>query len=264
MIKLPKFRNLFFGGPCKAVLLLISPVLIILIFSSCLTSASKAEEYYAIGTAYMELQKYAEAESWLNKAKFHQTTKMASIFNLGRIAYETGRYKEALSHFEQIAAIDSENISALRAAAYTSIRMEDMEKAALYYEKVLSLVPESHDEGLNYAIVLMAMDRAPEAEELLKRFNNTENPDALLVLARSQKAQSKVEAADAYSASLSKKDNPVVRAEYAAYLLEAGHKDKALAEYKLVLEKISDDKKEEIKKIIEELETDGKSGSEAK
>ena len=243
-------------------------LLVLLAFSllSCITSASKAEEYYAIGNAYLDLKKYADAENWFNKAKFHKSTKTASEYNLGRIAYETGRYKEAAEYFYQIVKADGENITALKAIAYTYIKLEEPEKAASYYRIILDLVPESYDEGYNYALVLMALGEAEEAEKALVKFNNTESPEALLVLARSQKQQSKVEAADAYSASLLKRDDPLVRAEYAVYLAERGLYAKALEEYGKALGsgKLSEDKKAEIERAVEQLKTDAQSGTEAK
>lgn len=240
---------------------LAAPVVILLVavsLLSCITSASVAEEYYALGSAYLELKKYPEAESWFNKSKFHKSTKTASIYNLGRIAYETGRYKEAASCFEQIIKSDNENISALKAAAYTHIKLEDLEKASLYYGIILRLVPESHDDGYNYALVLMAMGKAEEAEAILVKYNNTENPDALLVLARSLRQQGRAEAADAYSASLLKREDAAIRAEYASYLAENGMAEKALEEYRNALEtgKFSAEKKEEIEKAMEVLEAD--------
>ena len=74
-------------------------LLLSFLYSSCLTSASKAEEYYALGNAYFELKKYAEAESWFTRSKFHKNTKIASVYHLGCIAYETGRYREAADCF---------------------------------------------------------------------------------------------------------------------------------------------------------------------
>ena len=232
---------------------------------SCISSAAKAEEYYALGSAYFELKKYAEAENWFSKAKFHKSTNIASIYYLGRIAYETGRYREAESYFEQILKVDGENITALKAAAYTCIKLEELDKASSYYWKVLELVPESYDEGYNYAVVLMALGRAEEAEKVLVSYNNTESPEALLIMARSLRQQGKVEAADYYNTSLIKQDDPVVRSEYAAYLAEMGLSEKALEEYQKALEneKLNDTKKEEILNAIELLEGNGKSSTEA-
>jgi predicted Zn-dependent protease len=227
-----------------------------LIFFSCASSAYKAEEYYSLGIAYFELQKYAEAEQWFNKAKFNPSTKIASEYYLGCISYETGSYGEALVYFEMILAKDPENITALKAAAYTAIRTEELEKSASYYRRILDMVPESYDEGYNYALVLLSMNQSEEAERILVKYNNTENPEALLLLARAQKEQKKPEASDAYSASLLKNDNPRVRMEYAQFLADQGLPAKALEQYKLALESegLADEQKEEIQNAIKELE----------
>jgi len=244
--------------------------LFLLLLPSCLTSPAKAEEYFNLGMAYFELQKYVQAENWFNKSKFHSLTRTASEYNLGRVAYETGRYREAKHYFERIIDRDGENITALKAAAYTCIKLKEFDNAENYYRRVLELVPESHDEGYNYALVLMAMGKAEDAEnvliahtDILNPDNNMENTKALLLMARAQKKQGKPEAADAYNACLQKEDNPVVRAEYAEYLAETGHTDKALKEYHLVLEnsKIDEEKKQEIQQAITALETNGESGS---
>lgn len=222
---------------------------------SCITSAAKAEEYYALGSGYLELKKYAEAENWFTKSKFHKSTKIASEYNLGVIAYETGRYREAASYFEQIVKLDMENITALKAAAYTCIKLDELDKAAFYYQLVLNLLPESHDEGYNYAVVLMAMGKAEEAENVLVKYNNVENPKALLVLARSLKQQNKAEAADAYNTCLLKNDNPLIRIEYASYLAEIGLTGEAEEEYRKAIDKgnFSREKIEIIEKAIDLL-----------
>ena len=234
--------------------------------ASCVSSVARAEEYYALGMAYFELKKYAEAETWFQKAQFHRATKTASEYYLGRIAYETGRYERAAACFERIISRDEENITALKAAAYTCIKLEELGKAEAYYARILKLVPESYDDGYNYALVLLALGKAEDAEGVLAKYNNTENPKALLVLARAQKQQGKPEAADAYSASLLKEDDPEVRAEFAAYLAEMGLTARALGEYRRALEsdKLTNEKKEEINEALTQLETDGQGGAETK
>ncbi|MDR0600721.1 MAG: tetratricopeptide repeat protein [Treponema sp.] len=208
---------------------------------SCLTSA-RAEEFYALGTAYFDLKKYDEAEKWFGKAKFHRRTRNASEYNLGRIAYEKNRYGDALRHFEWILGKDPKNVMALRAAAYAAIKNGDLEKAETYYDQVLTLVPESYDEGYNYALVLMALDKAPEAEAVLVKYKNAENADALYLLARAQKKQGKPEAADTFRACLLKSSSPRIRFDYGEFLEEQGFYAKALNEYKRVLDDSSQDK----------------------
>jgi tetratricopeptide (TPR) repeat protein len=250
----------YFKNTVKYALLMFA----IAFFVSCASQAAKAEEYFSLGTAYFELQKYAEAESWFNRAKFHRTTKTASEYNLGRIAFETGRYREAKTYFERIIRADGENVTALRAAAYACIKLEELEQAGEYYRRILELVPESYDSGFNYALILLALGKAEEAESVLLKYN-TEDPKALVVLARAQKQQGKPEALDAYSASLVQDDDPAVRAEFAAYLEESGLRDKALAEYRRALEhsKLTETQKKEIQAAMAALETEVEGGAKA-
>ena len=259
-------RRRFFAAPARSFSPRFFPALVLAlccsqVFLSCVSSAARAEEFYALGMAYFELRKYDEAAAWLEKAKFHRATRAASEYNLGRVAYERGRYGEAARYFEALVEEDGENLTALRDAAYTYIKLEEPEKAALHYRKILDLVPDSSDDGYNHALVLLALGRAAEAEEILVKYNNTENPRALLLLARAQRKEGKPEAADAYSASLLKENNPVVRAEYAACLAEAGLSARALDEYRRALEGAAEADREAIRAAIAALEADVKGGS---
>jgi tetratricopeptide (TPR) repeat protein len=199
---------------------------------------ASAEEYYTLGMAYFELGKYEEAEQWLNRARRVDKTKTASEYNLGRIAFERGRYEEALKYFEQILAKDEENLLALRAASYTRIKLFDIEGAENYYDRVLRLVPESYDDGYNYALVLFAMDKADKAEEVLLKYNLIidSNSDAVLLLARIQAKLDKVEAVDNYDRYLQVKQDNKVRFEYAEILEKNEFYARAQEEYNTVLE----------------------------
>ncbi|MDR0643257.1 MAG: tetratricopeptide repeat protein [Treponema sp.] len=187
--------------------------------------------------AYFELGKYAEAELWLSRAEAADKTKIASEYNLGRIAFETGRYEEAARHFEKVLARDGSNVMALRALAYTRIKTGEIDKAEALYARVLALVPDSLDDGYNHALVLVAMEKYEEAEKLLSSNSLIldENRDMLLLLARTQRALGKVEAADTYDRWLKEGDDALVRYEYAKILEEAELYAKALEEYQAVL-----------------------------
>ena len=205
----------------KIVLILLS--IIFLTLNGCASwGAASAEEYFAIGMAYYDMGKFEEAEKWLNRAKAKDKTWSASEYNMGRIAFETGRYDEAIKHFEAILRRDPNNILALKAAAYTRIRNGDIEKAAVLYDRVLALVPESADDGYNYALVLFAMKKYPEAEQVLEKheFALLDNNDVLLLYARAQREQNKPEAIDSYDKWLALNSDAQVRYEY-AQLLEA-------------------------------------------
>ena len=209
-----------------------------------------AEEYFAIGMAYFEIAQnvtanrdhfFREAERWLNRARARDRTMAASAYNLGRLHFEAGRFEEAAVQFESILAIDPYNVLALRAAAYTRIRSGHIEKASDLYERFLALVPESADDGFNHALVLFAMQRYAEAEQVLRRneFAFIENPDFLLLYARAQNRQGKPEAIDSFASWLENNTDGRVRFEYAEVLENWALYARALEEYRAALEELA-------------------------
>jgi tetratricopeptide (TPR) repeat protein len=222
---------------------LICFTLYLFLYSSCASFSASAEEYYSIGMAYFELGKFDEAEYWLNRAKAVDKTKVASEYNLGRIAFETGRFEEAAVIFDRILAKDPQNTLALRAAAYTRIKTGELTKAERYYQQVLALIPESVDDGYNYALVLFAVKKFEEAEKTLLKnpYALEENKDSLLLYARIQKAQDKVEAIDTYAKFLINNPDPKVRYEYAQMLEDRELYAKAVEEYRTILTELSQD-----------------------
>ncbi|MDR0449876.1 MAG: tetratricopeptide repeat protein [Treponema sp.] len=192
--------------------------------------------------AYFELGKFEEAEYWLNRAKAADKTKVASEYNLGRIAFETGRYGEAAAIFDRILDKDPQNTMALKAAAYTRIKTGELLKAEQYYRQVLELIPESADDGYNYALVLFAVKKFEEAEKILlsNPYALEESKDALLLYARVQRAQAKVEAIDTYARYLLNNTDTKVRYEYARILEEEELYARAIEEYRTSLSELSE------------------------
>jgi len=213
-----------------------------LVLGSCANwGAASAEEYFTIGMAYYDIGKYEEAEKWLNRAKDKDKTKIASEYNLGRIAFETKRYDEAIKHFEAILKKDPNNVLALKAAAYTHIKNGDIVKAGELYKSLLALVPESYDDGYNYALVLFAMKKYEEAEQVIKTYEYAllDNSDILLLYARAQKEQGKPEAIDSYASWLVNNSDAKVRYEYAQLLEDQKMYARALEEYRTVYTALS-------------------------
>ncbi|GHT85088.1 hypothetical protein FACS1894137_08950 [Spirochaetia bacterium] len=207
--------------------------------TACVSSGvTSAEEYFSIGMAYFDLEQYENAEKWLERARGVDKTKLASEYNLGRIAYETGRFDEAVRYFDRVLARDADNVLALKAAAYARIKIGDLAAAESLYDRVLELEPENTDQGYNYALVLMAMDKSEEAEAVLLNYKITmaDNKDTLLLLARVQKALHKVEAADAYSQWLEDNKDTAVQYEYAQVLESFQFYARALEEYRALID----------------------------
>jgi len=208
-----------------------------------------AEEYFAIGMAYFEIAQnvtvnrdhfFREAERWLNRARARDRTMAASAYNLGRLHFEMGRFEDAAREFESILVRDPYNVLALRAAAYTRIRSGEIEKASNLYERFLALVPESADDGYNHALVLFAMQRYAEAEQVLRRneFALMENADFLLLYARAKNRQGRPEAIDSYATWLAHNTDGRVRFEYAEILENWALYARALEEYRAALEEL--------------------------
>lgn len=232
---------MFFPGIC-----ILCSCSILWDLTSCtnLWAVTSAEEYYSIGMAYFEMGKYTEAEKWLNRARTMDKTKTASEYNLGRIAFETKRYDEAFRYFDQILAKDPNNLMALKAAAYTQIKLGDLDAAEALYDQVLALAPESADDGYNYALILYTMEKYDQSEAVLANypFALLENQDVMLLLARIHRAQQKPEALDGYAKWLETNKDPLVRYEYASMLESQGFYARALEEYQTALKELSSDK----------------------
>lgn len=213
-----------------------------LLFSGCVGMAASAEEYFSIGMAFFEMGRFEDAEKWLTRAKQADRTMSASAYNLGRIAFELGRFEDAAKYFEDILKKDPDNILALRAAAYTRIKMNDIETAEEHYAKLLELVPESVDDGYNHALVLFAMERFDEAAIILENYPVAikDNSEVLLLYARIQKSLNKVEAIDLYSAWLAENSDSKVRFEYAQLLEQNELFARAIEEYRLAITEIKD------------------------
>jgi len=220
-------------------------IICVKLISGCAGMAASAEEYYAIGMAYFETEKFEEAEMWLNRAKAADKTMVASQYNLGRIAFEKKQYNEATKLFEGILKKDPDNVLALKAAAYTRINTGDFTIAEKHYKRLQELIPESADNGYNHALVLYAMKRYSNAQEVLE--NNSlsmlESSEMQLLYARCQKAQNKIEAIDSYSNWLNNNSDVRVRYEYAQLLEFHELYARAIEEYRKALSETTSSEK---------------------
>jgi tetratricopeptide (TPR) repeat protein len=235
------------------------------LFAGCASqAAASAEEYYSLGMAYFQLaeaetnadrksEKFREAEKWLGRARMVDKTRTASEYNLGRIAFETGRFEEALEYFERVLETDPDNIMALKAAAYSRIKIRDFEQAESLYNRVLALTPESADDGYNYALVCYAMEKYEKAREILARypFALSESKDALLLYARSLSKLDRIEAVDSYALLIANGNtDSKVRYEYAQLLERGEFFAKALDEYRILVNAVPADQSEPSKAFI--------------
>jgi tetratricopeptide (TPR) repeat protein len=105
----------------------------------------------------------------------------------------------------------------------------------MLYNKVLTLEPESADDGYNYVLVLYALEKYEESEKILHKYSIAleEKPDALLLLARVEDKLGKAEAADSYDKWLAL-NTPTAQVlyEYAQVLERLEFYAKAIEQYK--------------------------------
>jgi len=132
-------------------------------------------------------------------------------------------------------------VLALKAAAYSRIKTGDIEIAEKHYSRLLSLVPESADDGYNHALVLFALERYTKAEEVLEKYPAAlqENKNTMLLYARCQAKLKKVEAIDSFSNWLSINSDAKVRYEYGQVLEDNELYARALEEYRKTLTEIA-------------------------
>jgi tetratricopeptide (TPR) repeat protein len=185
------------------------------VLASCVSDA-RAEEYYGLGEGYFTLKKYPEAKNWFLRAQFNKKTKEASLYYLGRIAFEQGEYGDALAYFESIISKDEENVTALKAAAYTCAKTGDAEKALAYYRKSVELAPDG--DIYNYMLLLQSLGLEAQAEGEILEARAAGAPlsdETVLLLARLQKILKKPEAIDTYAEYLEKKKEAALQFEMA-------------------------------------------------
>jgi tetratricopeptide (TPR) repeat protein len=222
----------------KTVIKLIVSICTWAFFVSCASGPASVseDELYSLGKAYYDLGKYSEAEVWFQKASTFKKTKNASMYYLGRIAFQQQKYEDAARIFEALLKSDQDNILLLKAVAFSNLKAQKFEKAELQYKRVIELVPGSKDSTYGYALVLYGLQKYDDAYRLLKdlKADSGEDRDALLLLARTEYKLSFPEALDHYTKWLEKGDDPVVLKEFAEVAEQQALYSRAIEAYKKI------------------------------
>ncbi len=128
-----------------------------------------AEEYYNLGNAFYELEKYEEAESYYLRALELDPEFERAGFNLARALAEQERYGEALALLEELLLSDPDNLQVTEALAYVEYRRGNMADALRLYESVLEVSPFRGDVLYNLGVLLLEEDKELEARDYLAR-----------------------------------------------------------------------------------------------
>lgn len=211
-------------------------VLLIFVFLACASGPASVseDELYSLGKSYYDIGKYSEAEVWFQKASKFKKTKHASLYYLGRIAFQKQNYKDAAKIFEELLKTDTDNVVLLKAAAFSNLKAYLFEKAEIQYMRLIKLVPGSKDSTYGYALVLYGLKKYVESYRVLKdaKAESGDDRDALLLLARVERLLGFPEALDHYSKWLEKGDDPVVLKELAEVAEHQNLYSRAIEAYK--------------------------------
>lgn len=199
-------------------------------------AAVSEDELYSLGKAYYDLGKYSEAEVWFQRSSAYKKTRNASLYYLGRIAFQQQKYEDAANIFESLLQNDRDNIILLKAAAFSNLKAQKLEKAEALYSKIIELAPDSKDSTYGYALVLYGLQKYQAAYQILKKAkaDSGDDRDALLILARAESKLGYPEALDHYSKWLEKGDDPLVLKEFAETAEQQSLYSRAIESYKKI------------------------------
>ncbi|HPC70286.1 MAG TPA: CDC27 family protein [Treponema sp.] len=194
------------------------------------------DELYSLGKAYYDLGKYSEAEVWFQRSSVYKKTRNASLYYLGRIAFQQQKYEDAANIFESLLQNDKDNIILLKAAAFSNLKAQKLEKAEGFYSKIIALVPDSKDSIYGYALVLYGIQKYQDSYQILKnaKADSGDDRDALLLLARIEFKLGYPEALDHFSKWLEKGDDPLVLKEFAETAEQQSLYSRAIESYKKI------------------------------
>lgn len=98
-----------------------------------------ARDYYNIGNAYSDLERYEDAARYYRRALELDPSINQAAFNLARAALETGEDREALRMLHSLEEQDPENLLVKEMLGFAWYRMGDSDKAAEYYRDSLAI-----------------------------------------------------------------------------------------------------------------------------
>jgi len=145
---------------------------LILSLTSCQTSFQRSElsnDYYNIGNAYSDLEKYEKAAEFYKRALELNPDLNQATFNLARTNLEIGNEKSSLKLLEELERLDNQNLMVLEMMGYAWFKLDDHEKAMEYYKKCLS-IDDSHVRSLyNLCILEMENENWAQSQDYLDR-----------------------------------------------------------------------------------------------
>jgi tetratricopeptide (TPR) repeat protein len=143
-----------------------------LLVAACASTVSRSDlatEYYNLGNAYYELERFSESARYLARAHDLDPTLVRASYNLARAYVELERYSEAIDLLEDLLLQDPENAMLIETQAYAYYRQGRVEEAAELYDAAIERSPTDVDLLQNRAEIARLQEDYARAAELLER-----------------------------------------------------------------------------------------------
>ena len=144
--------------------------------SSDLTREQFADEYYNLGTGFLESEDHERAVRYLERAVELRPDAADARFNLAAALLESGDTTAASGHLERLLAADPDNLRVLELQAESHRRGARWGDALAVYVRLLEVQPRHAAARFNSAILLWTLgDRSAAAVQLRALLND--HPD---------------------------------------------------------------------------------------
>lgn len=134
---------------------------------------SSAEACYGLGSAYLNLQKTAEARESFERAiklrASYPDTLVNAWNNLGILAIREGRAEEAIRCFQEALRLNPDNLIALNNLGNAHRQQKDWNAARTTFERARNVNPNDPDANYGLGMVFAQADDSAHAYEYLQR-----------------------------------------------------------------------------------------------
>jgi len=149
-------------------------------------SPANDEGWFVLGVIRVQMGRLSEAKEAFTKVLKLSPGHLGAELNIGNIDISFGDYKSAGAHFNSILRKDPDKLGALIGASYVAFKRNDLEQAMSLCQRAEKVGGEALEVLNTKAIIVDALGREAEAEELYKKILmvNASFPPALLNYAK--------------------------------------------------------------------------------
>src|SRR6056297_1167353 len=157
-----------------------SAALIAGILISCSTSPARlelAETYYNLGNAYLDLERWNDAESAYARAMDIDPGMYRAGYNMARIYIYNKNYPHAVELLTNLLEKDPSNVMIRESLAWAYLKMGEKKKGEALYRRILLDDPANCDVRYNLSLLLREREEWEEVHTLLMECVELEEGD---------------------------------------------------------------------------------------